>query len=822
MSSSAEQVLELSVEETNKLRAKLGLPPLRGAGAGGGGGPAASPSRPTPAANTDRGEEAVLELSVDDTNALREKLGLPPLRAGSGGGASSSRKEVVHAPAANEGERREAEERLERARVERQVKQGIREFESHKGLGEDDTSAQSWARQMRSGKASGSGPSATDGDKGEKEAKKGAKGKSKASSKTRKKGKNDHYDEDDLKGLKVAHALSELEEGKTTVLTLADTSLLKTSDDHSKKVIGLGDEDEGPELENVNLADQQKQRDGLREKRRVEMGMGRAGGYSGFDDEEFEELGGSQAPSRAARGVESGPGDKASKRKRVQGFQIGALLEEQEAEQESDLFAAEAGKAVSLEPSQADVVASDFMTIDEDEAERVERKKKKKDATFKKKSKKDKKKKKKNRRAESDEDEDDEPAVQLPPKKKKGLLEELEETAVVESGTSRKRRRSEDDEDILPSVETTGSTKAKSDDAMDVDGNDVEKAKAEKRVKFDAVMAKGNERTKRAFQTTQVKQPDAKDLDEGPDDAFLNAALAKARRLNRLKQMAESKKAVRGADAVVQAVQSTQQGKSAVPDSVPSIGGDGGADTGTVTFSVDETREFTRALRARAEQTSREQAKKDAAKKADTTRIKREAPSEEFPEKMDVDTGDGPEADLEELAKEVKEDEEHVALDGSTHAMGRGLGSVLGMLRQTGELGGKNAGKEEMRGRAKDKRTYEDYEALDLSKVVKIDERTATDRDKDLAHREIKLEYRDKDGRLLTRKEAFRDLSYQFHGYGSGKRKEAKRKEQIAREQAEARLASRQAAEDGAEGGMFGALKATQKATGKAFVIHKT
>jgi U4/U6.U5 tri-snRNP-associated protein 1 len=70
---------------------------------------------------------------------------------------------------------------------------------------------------------------------------------------------------------------------------------------------------------------------------------------------------------------------------------------------------------------------------------------------------------------------------------------------------------------------------------------------------------------------------------------------------------------------------------------------------------------------------------------------------------------------------------------------------------------------------------------------------------------------------LLTRKEAFRELCYQFHGHGSGKRKEEKRSTQIAREQAEARVASQQAAE-----GTFGALKATQKATGKAFVVHKT
>ena len=88
----------------------------------------------------------------------------------------------------------------------------------------------------------------------------------------------------------------------------------------------------------------------------------------------------------------------------------------------------------------------------------------------------------------------------------------------------------------------------------------------------------------------------------------------------------------------------------------------------------------------------------------------------------------------------------------------------------------------------------------------------------------MKLEYRDKHGRLLTQKEAFRDLCYQFHGHGAGKKREEKNLRQIAREQAEARLTSRQvsAARDGTTAGTLGALKATQKATGKAFIVHKT
>ena len=85
---------------------------------------------------------------------------------------------------------------------------------------------------------------------------------------------------------------------------------------------------------------------------------------------------------------------------------------------------------------------------------------------------------------------------------------------------------------------------------------------------------------------------------------------------------------------------------------------------------------------------------------------------------------------MEELAAEVlqnkndEDDDEEVEQDdsgGFDAPIGRGMSNVLSMLRHTGEIIGKKAGKEEFRGRAKDKRTYEDYEALDLKKVVKID-----------------------------------------------------------------------------------------------------
>ena len=755
-SSSSSKVIELSVEETNQLRAKLGLPPLREATA-------------SNVVTDDQNQKEVLELSVQDSNTLREKLGLAPLRT------AQQQQKVIHAPAANQAEQKAAADHIEQAKLKRQVQAGMARFaESLEQQPLSQTSsAKSWAAQMR-------------------------QQKQKAVSTSRQKQSKTspplpQYDETNLQGMNVAHSVSELQEGATTVLTLADAPLLKDdNDDDSKK---LDNDDDDQLLENVHLAESRKRAAGLQEKRKLELGLGRAGGYAGFDDDEFAELGGTQGPSRITRGTAP-----AEQHRRSRGFVIGAHLQndDDDEQEESDLFAAVRGKEISLEQSQADVTASDFMTVDEDAALR---RKKKKEHKFKKKKKKSRKDKKKGRRrTEQSDDEGEEENHQshfAANQNGKGLLDELEETARVTRSSSRKRRREPDDDNTAYN---------KRSQATEGHFENTQSVKIDKRSKYEEIMNKGNKRTHDAFAVKA--EPKTADLDEEPDDAFLDAALAKARRLNRLKELA---KQPRGADAVAEAV------KSAPTESTAAAPG-----KGTMIFSVDETREFTRALRARTEQAERAEAKiaiktseADVDERADTVAVKEEDADETMEE-----------VDLHELAKNVKEDPNEdvgAGLDGTTGAtvpIGRGVGNLLSMLRQTGELTRKHAGKEEMRGRAKDKKTYDDYEPLELSEVVHIDQRTATTKDKELAKREVKLEYRDKHGRLLTRKEAFRDLSYQFHGSGSGKRKEEKRLQQIAREQAEARLASRQAAEGGP--GTFGALKATQKATGKAFVVHKT
>jgi U4/U6.U5 tri-snRNP-associated protein 1 len=770
-----EEIIELSVEETNALRAKLGLAPLRGVGGDGGNtGRVSTPQQHEPPESS---SEKVLELSVDDTNDLREKLGLAPLRVSNANDdeTGKSARLALHKPAENVGESKELQERLEKARLEREVQRGISSKFAVGSLADhskqDASDALSWAAKMRAQKTEA--PKATKSRKTGRKSKKTEKG----------------YDEEDLKGMNVAHNLADLDAGSTTIMTLADAPLLKTKDETNTKVVGLNEEEQL--LENVELTSQQKQRDGLRKKRQLELGMGRAGGYAGFDDDEFEELSGAMGPSRAARVQGGVPTEKKSN---AYGFQIGDAVNK-EKQPGSDLFASYEGRGISLEPAQADVTASDFLTAEEDTAMLKNGNKRKKDAKFKKKKKKE----KKNHRKKDLEDKQEEPATS------KGFLDELEATAVKKERPSKRNRRRADSETDAPAPDSEMT------DANEEDAVMGEEDTAKKRARFEATMAKGNARTAEAFKVITTSTPTA--VDDEPDDAFLNAALAKARRLRRLKEMS-TKETNRGA-AVAQALQKSRE--ESRPEESSEAGG--------VTFAVDDTREFTRALQARAEQAERQQAKKAKAmaKKIVSTTVakKPEARVEAIDEQMPDDKDE--EGDIADLAKEIKEDD--VDFEGTTAntvSVGRGLSNVLSLLRQTGEITGKNAGKEELRGRSKDERNYENYEALDLSKVVKIGP-NATDKDKELASREVKLEYRDSHGRLLTTKEAWRNLCYDFHGHGSSLKNQERKLRQIAREQAEARLASSQVANDSDKpAGSLGALKATQRATGKAFVVHKT
>ncbi|CAN6269314.1 unnamed protein product, partial [Urochloa humidicola] len=119
--------------------------------------------------------------------------------------------------------------------------------------------------------------------------------------------------------------------------------------------------------------------------------------------------------------------------------------------------------------------------------------------------------------------------------------------------------------------------------------------------------------------------------------------------------------------------------------------------------------------------------------------------------------------------KAVKVDEEEVRPDEVIHevAVGKGLSGALKILKERGSL---NEGTD-WGGRTTDKKK---------SKLVGVED----------GSKDIRIERMDEFGRVMTPKEAFRDLSHKFHGKGPGKMKQEKRQKKYQDEMKTKRMKS--------------------------------
>jgi U4/U6.U5 tri-snRNP-associated protein 1 len=869
----SEEVIELSVDETNALRAKLGLKPLRVDGGGGGGSKSRAQSK-SKIENNDGDEDVVGEDQDEDEDKML--LG-------------RSRRTAHHKPAENTRELMLAKRRIEEAKLKREVQLGLQKLEQEEAVGkakEDEDAAGSaldWASKMRV--SANKTNNENDNKIGKKSSKKKKKKRNQIAAADQ---NNEEYTADHLKHLKLGHSLNvehgEGGEASEVVLTLRDESILKM-DDHGHTIKGVrgdggdgDDDDDGNNvLENVSAAEAQRTKDSLRRKRQIELAKGHAGGYAGWDDDEFDELGGigdaGGMAMRAAGASGAGYGQAPPSASDAQGgagkklYSLGDLMERQSQDQatkgSTQLFAARQSAfatnvAQGVEADVSNRIASDVMTPEEmaaeaaasavaegrgeeyaaKEAKRKMKLEKKEKKMFKKLEKKEKHDNKKQQRKVKEEDSDEElDGGEGSPHNETITNEVTTKVQVKEELPSPGKKRSRDE--------------TKNDTSEDEVVRE-QRVAAIRRQKFDAVMEKGNMRTQSAFKkencsNNNIKQEHGDDNDD--DDAFLSTALAKARRLKRLKELQQRKSQGSDSTATVAATAANGEGDATAQSVLSSLkamdastartSGPAVEGEDVVKFEFDETREFSRALLARSEIVKRSESRKKTAPStgggveftsSSSTKVKQAADDKGERQNAGGIDGSGDvemtslDADekMEDLAQnvnveDVSDDEGAFGSAAQAAPLGRGLAGALSMLKSTGDITGKNAGKEEMRGRAKDERTYEDYEHLDLKNVVKIDLSTATDKDKEFANREINLDYRDSEGRLLTRKEAWRQLCYQFHGHGSSYKNEERRTKQMHRE---SELRAKQA--EAAERGMFGALKATQKATGKAFVVHKT
>ncbi|CAH1792523.1 unnamed protein product [Owenia fusiformis] len=215
-----------------------------------------------------------ISLSMDETNKLRAKLGLPPLKMdGDNSQTDDSKpkiKEDVHVPAVNQAEKRrqaEIQEKLAAIRSKRLINKKLGKV---KTLGESDSDeeegALAWIKKSR---------------KQQKEkalAEKRAKLLEEMDNEfgignivdeefgtTKKK----EYTSRDLRGIKVQHDQEEFSEGKTVILTLEDKRIL---------------DDDGDVLMNVNIKDVEAAKKNIENKKKKPD-------YQPWDNEEEDEYG---------------------------------------------------------------------------------------------------------------------------------------------------------------------------------------------------------------------------------------------------------------------------------------------------------------------------------------------------------------------------------------------------------------------------------------------------------------------------------------------------------------------------------------------------
>ncbi|GAA5871043.1 hypothetical protein JCM3774_005096 [Rhodotorula dairenensis] len=218
-------------------------------------------------------------LSLEETNKIRVSLGLKPIADPAASSATPAALEGDALAEANYAKRREAEEKEKeakelKARIDkaRNQKERVRRL-GGRGLGEADEDE---ARV----KQEDGGDAARDDAKAwvrrqKKRAKELAAKRAKEQEEADRLAEEEEneratkYGERDLTGLKVAHGADDFDEGEETVLTLKDSRILDDDDD---------------ELHNVNISENAKTKHALDLKKKGRQ----AGQYTGLDDDEFE------------------------------------------------------------------------------------------------------------------------------------------------------------------------------------------------------------------------------------------------------------------------------------------------------------------------------------------------------------------------------------------------------------------------------------------------------------------------------------------------------------------------------------------------------
>lgn len=536
------------------------------------------------------------------------------------------------------------------------------------------------------------------------------------------------YDSTDLRGLSVKHGGEEFDVGEEVILTLADSSILSHGEDG--RLMGLNSE--GDILENVNLAEKDRRLEREKIIKRSHQPV-----YAGYDDAEFAE--------GAVVGVKPSilpQYDKEVKAGPKLVLSDGGIAVS--AKENINIEDREPRKLQSLNVELKEM--SDYLTPTEF-------------ATFNK-PKKDKKKRKIR-------------------KKESSIIEELEASLEVDGQET-----------------TSGGDRGKRGDGVS-QLQMMRMEESERRQAYDLAVKAADAQTKSTVAQFVSKSTPSPVQEEVDDDAEMAESLARARRLALQLQKKNSSMDVTmnmpeakddAAYEVAARVRSVEQkfpkNEKSIEDGVvlglddpDALDAEGRKRDGTLVFT--STTEFTTRLQARLQEKARSRA--EAAMKdmnvsgSDSEGEEKEAAPRIVKKKIQkvtkppprksgwVDLGNGDMEVVDEweeskgqvIEEEVEEEEEQEETDeqmGFLHRqplVATGMAATLQLLKGSGDL----RHKEELAGRAKDPRE-QDTSGNDNG---------------------VNIEYRDKYGHKLTQKEAFRQLSYRFHGFGPGTKKKEKK-----------------------------------------------
>ena len=664
-----------SIEETNKVRVALGLPPLPVPGGGG-----KSRNQPDSASESEEEQGSTLESRQEEGYGNWKKL-----------------QEEAEA-------KRKRQARNDAVKKARDEAQRLAKLEG-KGLGEADDGEEldtkAWLLQQK---------------KRQKKVEKQRERARKIEQELRER-EEAEYTSKDLAGLKVAHEAGDFEvEGGEQVLTLKDTTI-------------DANEEEGDELENLQLVEKERRDERLNLKRKkpgynpAQLGEDGEGGVLQQYDEVID---GKRRKKFALDG---------------EGFSL-----DKQNDAAGDAAAKGKRQAVNLD------ILKDLPVSDYQEPKEVKMKK---------------------------------------PKQKK---------------SKSTRQKVVEEDDIFPALATNGADPKG--DSMDIDsGTKAPKEKREKTVSF-------------------------------VDDEDLQASLAKQRR-----EALKKRKKMKPEDLARQ----IREEASATPE--VKMEDDPAEDEGIL---IDETSEFVANLQRPEPQKQRTSS---TTKREDNLQPSVESPAAGEDEDVDMDKSYNEVEDEDEIAARVKREEStpgagmtETGLDDET-TLSTGIGSTLSLLTQRGLLKRVDDGDQNQRLRDREKFLAEvqkrKNEADARAKAQRERDRASgklarmsarereeyarwENKQRDLAESrlmaeifnsqykpDVQLKYVDEFGRHMKQKEAFKNLSHQFHGKGSGKQKTEKLLKKIDDEK---KREAASALDSGAGAGMNNAQSATMKKNKQAGV----